>query len=743
MTPSPAPEVNAPETPAILLQLERILASAPFQRSKRLSQFLRFAVTQTVEGHAEELKEYLIGTEVFERGSSFDPRVDTIVRTQAHRLRTMLAAYYETEGSQDPVVIDIPRGSYVPVFRGHTEPPAALPLLTEPPPEPAAQPNAPPVLSRVVVLAGLSTLLALVILLAFTGWRRTTGPGTAALGPAAIPAAHLGLPLFAAGGLDVDRGAPVLSPQGRYVVFPLIEPSGERRLWLRPLESMSAMPLAGSTGGYLPFWSPDETQIGFFAGGQLKVFRLSDGTVRGLAPAPLGRGGTWSANGTILFSPRTSGAEIYRISQEGGTPAAVTRLNAGTAENDHRWPEFLPDGKHFVYASRSRMADRSGIFLGSLDGKTAVRLAPIASQVHHAATPRGDYLLYVKDESIRARRFDLSGQRLEGPEVTLVENVMYTPATGASFSVVDGRLLAYHTAHREKSRPVQVDRSGRVLREILPLGSYESMAVDRAGRRLAVEMMPEKGESDIWISDLARPSLLRLSFDGGGHSVWARDGRTMFFANPVESLMTVYAKGIDDQARPRVVWKSPNTVFPTDMSPDGKYLCVHEDNPNTLMDLLLIPVNGGAPAPLRRTRFNERHGFFSPDGRHLAYVSDESGQPEVYVEALGPEPGRGGGKRWKVSAGGGLHPRWNPDGRELFYVSPERMLTSTPVQAGAGEPVFGSPRSLFAIRIATRGDFKSPYSVSPDGQSFYVLETRPEAAPIPVYLLTSWPGIMK
>jgi Tol biopolymer transport system component len=734
------PEVKVPET-EVLLQLERILASSPFGRSRRLSRFLRFAVVQTLHGHGEELKEYLIGTEVFERGASFDPRVDTIVRTQAHRLRTMLATYYETDGRGDPVVIEMPRGSYVPVFRLPHDSPSPVTPESEPknPASASVTPSqvekAP--LRRVPVLAVVPAVAAILVFAASAIFWRGSGT-TAGASPQMLPA-HLGLPLFAAGGLDVDRGAPVLSPGGKFVVFPMIEPSGERRLWLRPLESMSAMPLAGSTGGYLPFWSPDEGQIGFFADGHLKVFRLNDGTVRTLCDAPLGRGGTWGRDGTILFSPRTSGAEIFRISQEGGTLAAVTSLNAGASENDHRWPEFLPDGRHFLYSIRSRIAAKSGIFLASLDGDPPVQLAPIQSQVHHALTDRGEFLLYVKDDSIRARRFDLARQRLDGPEITLVENVMYTPATGASFSVVGGRMLAYHTAHREKSRPIQVDRAGRILREVLPPGSYESMSVDRAGQRMAVEMMPEKGESDIWISDLGRPSLLRLSFDGGGHSVWSRDGSAMYFANPVESLLTVYSKRLQDQARPTVIFKSANTVFPTDVSPDGRYLCVHEDNPETLMDLLLIPLTGPGqqPVPVRKTRFNERHGFFSPDGQFLAYLSDESGKFEVYVESL--REGQSHGSRWKVSSGGGSHPRWNPNGKELFYVSPTRTLMSVSLTP----PEFSAPRSLFEIRIAPRGDFKSPYSVSPDGNTFYILENRVDSPPIQVYLLTAWPSIMK
>jgi eukaryotic-like serine/threonine-protein kinase len=746
--------LKVPDT-EVLTQLERILASSPFVRSKRLSRFLRFAVEQTLQGHAEELKEYLIGTEVFERTSTFDPRVDTIVRTQAHRLRVMLATYYETDGREDPVTIELHKGSYVPSFRvaepsRRLDPPAPAAELPEAESDSAPTADSKPSSQRWVAYLALGSTIAaigLCILLIYQWLHRDLGGGAGSAG--VDSAAHLGLPLFTAGGLDVDRGSPVLSPKARFVVFPLIEPSGERRLWLRPLESMSAMPLAGSSGGFLPFWAPDESQIGFFAGGQLKVFRLSDGSVRALCEAPLGRGGTWAADGTILFSPQTSGAHILRISQEGGVPAQVTSLDEASAENDQRWPEFLPDGRHFVYSSRSRTPAKGGLYLADREAgpqQKPVFLSPIQSQVKFAATPRGDFLIYVKDNSIRARRWNTSSKSLEGNEVTLVESVLYTPASGAAFSVAGGRMLAYHNAHRLKSHPVQRDRSGKVLREILPEGSYESITVDTPARRLAVEMMPEKGESDIWISELGRPSLLRLSFDGGGHGVWSRDGRSMYFANPVESLITVYVKRLEDQARPQVVWKSSHTVFPTDVSPDGKWLCVHEDNPKTLMDLLLVAVDspGQQPVAVRRTRFNERHGFFSPDGRFLAYVSDESGQAEVYVDSLS-ELGKGQGRRWKVSAGGGNHPRWNPNGKEIFYVSPDRKLMSVPVSVSAnGLEVSGEPRRLFDLHATTtRGDFKSPYSVAPDGQTFYILEAKADSQPIQVLLLASWANGIK
>ena len=234
----------------------------------------------------------------------------------------------------------MPKGSYVPVIRRQEFEPAAG---TAPQEAKAAAPW----WRRKLWVAGVAIVLALVSAALFSrgGFPHPRQQNVAG------GSAHLGLPLFAAGGLDVDRGAPVLSPRGRYVVFPLIEPSGERRLWMRALESMSALPLAGSNGGYLPFWSPDESQIGFFSAGQMKIFRLNDGSVRVLCDTPIGRGGTWAADGTILFSPRTSGAGIYRISEEGGAAVPVTTLDAASGENDHRWPEFLADGRHFVYPS--------------------------------------------------------------------------------------------------------------------------------------------------------------------------------------------------------------------------------------------------------------------------------------------------------------------------------------------------------------------------------------------------------
>jgi hypothetical protein len=713
---SPSKELPVAEA-EVLLQLERVLASPPFARSRRLSRFLQFAIELTLQGRADELKEYLIGTEVFDRGSDFDPRIDTIVRTQAHRLRAMLVAYYEKEGKFDPVWLELPRGSYAPLIRLRD---SERPLPVE---EPSTQRN----WRWPVAIAGGVLALAAAV---WGFWPRGTHAES-------LPA-HLGLPLFAPGVLDVDRGAPVLSPRGGFVVFPLIEATGERRLWLRPLRSMSAMPLAGTEGGYLPFWSPDEAEIGFFADGMLKIFRRSEGAVRSLCEAPLGRGGTWGRDGTILFCPRTSGGSIHRVSAENGTPVPVTKLDAAATENGHRWPELLADGRHFVYSTRAGLRRNEGIFLASLDGGPPVRLASIQSQVHVASTSSGDFLLYVKDSSIRARRLNLATRRLEGAEVTMAENVQYTPAAGASFSVLGDRMLAYHTAPREETQPVQVDRAGKVLHEVLAPGNFEAITIDPSGRRLALDRRPPRGESDIWFGSLPEPALQRVTFDGGSFGVWSHDGSSLYFGNPGNGLLTLFSKRIQDAAVPRPVARFEHTLFPTDVSPDGRYLLAYEDHPETLMDLVLVPLMGeGSPKPLRNSRFNERHGFFSPDGRSIAYVSDESGQAEVYVEPLDESAGQNR-RRWKVSGGGGSHPRWNPDGRELFYVSAKRALMSVRVSDPAGRPEFGVPVEMFPVRISSRGDFKSPYAVSPDGKSFYLLESRANSPQIQIYLLTSW-----
>ena len=725
-------DVTQASADAVRQQLQRILDSPAFGRSRRLSQFLQFTVEVTIQGRSGEIKEHRIGADVFERGPDFDPQGDTIVRTQAHRLRAALSAYYENEGRTDPLVIEFAKGSYVPTIRENHPVSASV----SPAPLPRTQPGRRRAALVVLALAGSLAV----------GWfaARSLPSGR----PAEFPLSYVSLPLFAQGVLNVGEGQATISPSGASVVFPLLENSGAHRLWLRSLRSMNSISLAGTEYGSHPFWSPDESEIGFFAHGMLKIFRIRDGNVRDLCEAPLGRGGSWSRQGIIIFTPRAAEGRIHRISPGGGKPVALTALDKARDESSHRWPEFIGDGRHFVYAAQSRRSGNDGIYLATLDGDTPVRLDPILSQARYARTREGEYLLYVKEKSVQARRLNLGARRMEGPEVTLVKNVYYSPWNGASFSIAGERYLLYQSTRNQETAPVLLDRAGRVIRSLGARGNYEALTLSRDGRHLAAEISPdEQSESDIWTGSGERGPSLRVTADGGAHAVWSPDCRSLTFVVPEDGFTSLRRKFLAEGEPQVIVHRAEHAMFPTDMSPDGRYLAYHVNDPVNQMDLRLLPLDPasgratGATIPVRRSRFNEGQGFFSPDGRFLAYFSEESGQKEVYVEAM--PPGQAGGeRRWKVSSGGGVHPRWRRDGKELFFLSHDRSLMSVAVSGGAGGLEFGTPRKLFTPQAHSAGGRRSPMWVAPDGNSFYFLVSPAGSGLSQVSLLTGWAALL-
>lgn len=705
-------------------QLNLILSTPPFQRSPSLSQFLRFTVDLTLDGHADEIKEYRIGAEVFGRGEGFDPRTDTIVRTQAHRLRTLLQNYYSANPAA-PILIDFAKGAYVPVFRSQTVTPA--------PPAPASAPTR---LGpwKLAIPAGL---FIAALALWFYVDRKPPAP--------TLPVALLTMDLTAQGSLDFDRGVVILAPSGRSAIIPVIEISGVRRLWIRSLNSGMARPLNGTEEGYLPFWSPDETEVGFFMSGRLKILRLGDASVRDLCDAPLGRGGAWNRDGTILFAPQSSG-RIFRIPAAGGKPAPLTQLNSALEENDHRWPEFLPDGRQFLYTARARNRTNDSVYLASLDTAVRpIRLLTLSSQARFARTDQGDALLYVRDGALRARRF-VSGERaLDKDEIELVDGVRYSPVAGAAFSLANG-LLVYHTYEAEKSELAVYDRSGRLSRRLTPPGLYSGVIATRDGAHLALEIgghPRERGE--IWIADTKDPSPVRFTFHGGSYPAWSSDGRSLHYLDAGESLSTLFMKPLTGPGNGTLVWKHDHPIFLTDRSPSGRFAAFHVDRPDTLMDLYLLPLDAkrgaaaGDPVLFRRTQHNETHGFFSPDERHLAYVSDESGRWEVYVAEL--LPSGQAGRVWRVSEGGGNHPSWRSDGQEIYFLSPTKALMS--VRLSTRPWSVGKPAKLFDSLAFSGGDSKSAYAAAPDGQSFVINTIRIDPSASPVRVLTSWASLLK
>lgn len=714
-------------------QLQAILSSASFQRSPALSRFLEFTVIRTLEGRSEDIKEFVIGSEVLGRGSSFDPRVDTIVRTQAHRLRALLQAYYATEPSA-PVLIEFAKGAYVPTFR--------ITSSTTETPDSGSKPGALPQRPRIRRLMAAAAVSILLLAGASLLFRR---PGIQA--PKPVPALF-NLDLSPEGGLDVDRGTIVFSPSGRSVLFPLVEAGGARRLWIRSLQSGVSRALAGTDSSYLPFWSPDEAHFGFFQAGRLKIFRLADGSIRDLTDAPLGRGGAWAQNGVILFAPQSSG-RIYQIREQGDGLAPATEVDPRRGENDHRWPEFLPDGRRFIYSVRARTEANNSVMLGSLDSrKVTMLLSGNNSQSRLARTEAGDFLLYVRDGAAWAVPFDTKTGRLTGGEQLLVQGVRYSNVSGATFSFAGGQFLAYHGSESQLTSVQLYDRAGHIVKELTPPDHHLGVTLDAAGEMIAIEMGGQGRQTgELWIGRRQNFSPVRFTFSGGAYSAWSGDGSTLYYLRSREGSIVLTTKRTSPQAEEAAVWSPPRPIFPTHVSKDGRWLVFHEDKPDTLMDLALLPLDpigyrvAGPPVQVRASKFNETHGFLSNDGRYIAYVSDESGRLEVYVTEIA---GSGKpGQTWKASTQGGSHPRWRGDDGELYYLAPSRALMAVRMEKTDGGLRIGAPVKLFDTLAFGAGDSKSPYFPGPDGRTFFINALHLERAPAPIRVISGWTGLLK
>ncbi|QOY89387.1 TolB-like translocation protein [Paludibaculum fermentans] len=716
--------MSEPKRDEVEAQLRLILATPAFARSPHLCRFLQFTVERALDGRAEEIKEYLIGSEVLGRGAGFDPRTDTIVRTQAHRLRTLLQAYY-ADKPDSPVVIGFAKGAYVPIFRR------------------PSVPDAPPAAGRIHT-GWLLAAAAAVVVAGIGGWWVGARSAVSGLEPAP---ARFTVDLSPQGALDVDRGSLVLPPSGRSALFPLIETNGVRRLWIRSLASGVSRPLVGSDGGYLPFWSPDESQIGFFQNGRLKVYRLSDGQMRDLAEAPLGRGGAWSPQGTILYAPRSSGF-IYQIPEQGGQPAPATFLAPGTDENDHRWPEFLPDGRRFLYSVRARNKDHNCVRMGSLDSHETTRIFDHNSQTRLAHTRTGDFLVFARDGSAWAQPFDVKAGRVTGQQILLLEGVRYSNVSGATFSIAGEHYLVYHDTEYSRTAVSLLDRTGHVLKELTQPALLMGVSANAAGRMLALEFGGQSREpGDVYVGETANFAPVRLTFGGAGYAAWEADGHALIYLAMRDGLSILARKSTQAGAEETVLWKPAHPIFPTSVSADGRWLAFHEDRPDTLMDLSLLPLDPlthtvrGEPVSIRKTRFNETHGFLANSGRYLAFVSDESGQSEVYVTELGSD-GHPGFTR-KVSLDGGVHPRWRQDDGELYYLSPTRKLMAVRIEHLSSGTQFAKPVKLFDTLAFGAGDSKSPYAVSGDGRSFIINTLRVDPQGLTVHAVADWVGLLK
>ena len=521
-----------------------------------------------------------------------------------------------------------------------------------------------------------------------------------------------------------------VSPDGDRVVFQVTS-EGQTQLWIRRLDEGFARPIPGTEGGYLPFWSPDGRSLGFFASGSLKRVDLAAASVRVLADAGSGRGGTWNRSGTILFAP-TAVSSIFRIPAEGGTPTALTQVDPAS-QTDHRAPRFLPDGQHFLFYARGSQEGR-GVYIGGLDGTPPKRLLDAGAAAVYSKT---GHLLFARDETLLASRFDLERQSLVGEPFALVRdvNVERGLSIAALASGASG-LIAYRAGSTDRGQLTWTDRSGKTVQAVGEIDvPMISPALGPDDRRLVVSLNVD-GLWDLWLIDLERDMRTRLtsapSIDYA--PVWSPGGRRIAYSSIRDERPALYVRSLSAGEEPELLVESTGSAvteggyIATDWSEDGRFLLYAHDG-----DLWALPQKGERE-PIRFTHsdFDESGGRFSPDGRWIAYESRESGQPEVF---LSPFPGPG--ERTQVSTAGGTQARWRADGRELFYVAVDGFLMAAPVTlpSSGGPAEVGRAERLFDARLG--GTAWPQYAVARDGR--FLLNQNSGAAS-PISLILNWSG---
>ncbi len=521
-----------------------------------------------------------------------------------------------------------------------------------------------------------------------------------------------------------------VSPDGQYLAFVASAPGGRPVLWLRRLGSLEAQPLQGTEDASFPFWSPDSRFMGFFVPGKLKKVDASGGLPQPIADVPMGRGGTWSRDGVILFSANINDG-LYRVQDSGGPITAVTTLDA--EEESHRWPQFLPDGRHFIYFIGP--APDQGVYLGSLDSPKKTRI--LGGNVRGArAVP--DHLLSVHDGSLMVHPFNASDLRTTGEPRLLAEGVASGSPTGwAALSASDTGVLAYASGITSNRELVWFGRDGRSLGAVGERGEYSNPSLSPDGNVLAVQrVFGQKRTPDIWLLDLLRGVSTRFTFDTAPDrgAVWSPDGGSIAYASSRTGPWDLYRKASSGAGGDELLRRTAEDEFPTDWSPDGRFIVYHTANAKTGWDLWISPLSGDdKPIAFLRSEFNEVQGAVSPDGRWMAYTSDESGSYEVYVR---PFPASGG--KWRVSTRGGSDPKWSPDGRELYYISLDKTLMAVPISMGAGFES-GVPKALFEAKVpAITPAFPRAYVVAEGGQRFLLNTIVERATSSPITVILNW-----
>jgi Tol biopolymer transport system component len=597
---------------------------------------------------------------------------------------------------------------------------------------------------------GLAAILAIVaVTLAARG---VAGP------PSDVAAARFsiappdGLSLASGGSGRRGWGSPVsVSPDGRSVVLVAAGADEIQRLWLRRLDATDSQLLAGTDGASGPFWSPDSRWIAFFAGGKLKRIPTNEGTVQVLCDSGTGGGGTWNRDDVILFAPAAAGeGGLVRVPASGGTSTPVTALDPAGGETNHLWPQFLPDGRRYLFTIAGR--DTPGLYLGELDSTKRTML--IGGQEFRGEysrfeyTPAG-YLLYVRHRALMAQPFDVARLSTTGTPTQIADHVLNEGPGSAAFSVSNNGVLAFWGgAVPPDTQLTWVNRAGVATGTVGPPGGYYTLALAPDERTVAVSRFEANERTlaiALWLIDVQRNTSTKFTFGiAANYPTWSRDGSQITFMSPRSGPPSLFRRPVRNAGPEEQLVRTLASSMPTDWSPDGRTLIYQSIDSVTGWDLWLLPgADPRTPVPFLRGASNETDGRISPDGRWLAYVSDESGAPEVYISAF-----PNGGAKASISTGGGHTPRWRADGGELFYVSGTRRLMAVPMrsagngasmEAGLATPLFEMP---MLPRAADRYS-SSEYAVAAGGQRFLVRVLAGVATEPPATVVLNWESAIR
>jgi len=526
-----------------------------------------------------------------------------------------------------------------------------------------------------------------------------------------------------------DDPTMALTLDGRQIAF-IANQNRVPILWVRSLDGNESRALPGTENASNPFWSPDGRSIGFFADGKVKRIDVDGGRPLVVADAANGRGGAWNSDGVILFSPGVSNP-IMRVSIRGGPAERATEPNTGGSGPDHRWPQFLPDGKRFLFSSTLGAAETRGIFIGSLDKTTPVRV--LAASAGGFAPP--DRLFSTRQGVLEAFNFNPDTGMVNGDPITIAQGFLGGPAAVAASAT---GVLAYRTGSVQRRQLVWVDRKGSVLRAIgePDTGNNGSPELSPDEQSAAV-FSGRSGDNDIWVIELAR-GLARRITDGppaDAHPTWDPDGQHVIFN-------TSRFPGHGTQGRASITGGPAEPLFANgdvrgvvlSWTRDRKYALLRRENPKTNADLIAIATSDLREVVVSQSPYDDLEGQFSPDGKWVAFVSSDSGRPEVFVQSF-PE-GRG---RTQISTGGGTQVRWSADGKEIFYLAPDGKLMAASVALGGATPDVKLPVALFQAYLATGTNVvgnKPQYAVSRDGR--FLLNAAVESPSAPIVVAFNW-----